>query len=182
MAASKLKMHVSPLTDQISAKFKWLYLCFLGPAFHWEAREHYVTKPEVENTNMAASKLEMHVSPLPDKISTKFQKLFLCFRGPAFRWYPREYYVTKSEVEQSNMAASILEMHVFPLPDKILTKFQRLYVCFRAPASHWDTRTYYPTKTEVDKTKMVACYLEMHVSPLQVEISTTFQRPYLCFR
>jgi len=124
----------------------------------------------------------MHVSPLTDQISTKFQRLYLCFRGPAFRWYPREYYATKPEVEYSNMAASILEMHVSPLPDKISAKFQRLYLCFRGPASHWDTRAYYSTKTVVEKSKMVACYLEMHVSPLQVEIWTKFERLYLCFR
>jgi len=140
MAASKLKMHVSPLTDQISAKFQRLYLCFLGPAFHWDSREQYATEPEVKDTNMTASKLEMHVSPLPDKISTKFQRLNLCFRLTAFRWYPREYYATKPEVENTNMVASKLQMHVSPFPDKISAKFQRLYLYFRGPASHWDIR------------------------------------------
>jgi len=79
MAASKPKMHVSSLTDQISAKFQRLYLCFLGPAFHWDSREYYATKPAVEYSNMAASILEMHVSALPDKISSKFLRLYLFF-------------------------------------------------------------------------------------------------------
>jgi len=174
MAASKLEMHVSPLPDNIWTKFQRLHLCFRGPASHWDRREYYATKPEVDKTNMAASKLKMHVSPLPDEISTKFQRLYICFRGPAIDWDPQEYYATKPEVENTNMAASKLEMHVSPLPDKISTKFQRLYLCFRGPASPWDTRAYYSTKTEVDKSKMmVACYLEMHVSPLQVEIFTS---------
>ena len=33
---------------------------------------------------MVASKLQMHVSPLPSKISTKFQRLYLCFLGSSF--------------------------------------------------------------------------------------------------
>ena len=36
-------------------------------------------KPEVEKSKMAASKLRMHASLLPDKISTKFQRLCLRF-------------------------------------------------------------------------------------------------------
>jgi len=42
---------------------------------------------------------------IPDKISTKFQSLYLCFRGPAFHWYPREYYATKPEVNKTNLVA-----------------------------------------------------------------------------
>jgi len=125
---------------------------------------------------MAASKLEMHVSSLSYEISTKFQRLYICFRGPAIDWDPREYYATKPEVDKINIAASKLKMHVSPLTNQITTKFQRLYLCFRGPTSHWETRAYYSTKTEGDKFKVVACYLEMHVSPLQVEISTKFQR------
>jgi len=95
-----IKMHVSPLPGEISTTFQRLYLCFLGPAFHWDSREYYATKPEVENTNKAASKLQMHVSPLPDEISAKFQRLYLCFRDPAFHWNPWEYLATKPEVEK----------------------------------------------------------------------------------
>jgi len=44
---------------------------------------------------MAASKLQMHVSPFPDNLSTKFQRLYLCCRRPTFHWDPWEYYATK---------------------------------------------------------------------------------------
>ena len=47
---------------------------------------------------LAASIHQMHVSPLPDKISTKFQRLCLCFRGLAFHWKIREDYATKPEL------------------------------------------------------------------------------------
>ena len=60
-------------------KFQRLCLCFRGLAFHWDIREDYATKPELENSKMAASELQMHVTPLPDKISTKFQRLYLRF-------------------------------------------------------------------------------------------------------
>jgi len=53
-------------------------------------RIYYATKPEEEKSNMAASTLEIHVSPLPAKISTKSQSLYLCFRGPAAHLDPRE--------------------------------------------------------------------------------------------
>jgi len=112
-------MHVSPLPDEISTKFQSLYISCQGPAIDWDPREYYAIKPEVDKTSMAASKLKMHISPLTYQISAKFQRLYLYFRGPASRWYPREYYATKPEVEYSNMAASILEVHVSPLPDKI---------------------------------------------------------------
>ena len=85
MAASKLQVHVSPVPDETSTKFRRLYLCFRGLAFHWDSWEYYATKPDVEKFKMAASKLQMHVSLLPDKISTKFRRLNPCFLGPAFQ-------------------------------------------------------------------------------------------------
>jgi len=124
---------------------------FFGTGFPLDQREHYVTKPEVDKINMAASKLEMHVSPLPDEISTKCQRLNLCFRRPATDWNSREIYATKPEVVETNMTASKLEMHVSQLPDEISTTFQRLYICFRGPAIDWGPREYYATKPEVDK-------------------------------
>jgi len=146
MAASKLEMYVSSLQDKIWTKLQRLHLCFRGSASHWNPRENYATKPEVDKTNMAASKLEMHVSPLPDETSTKFQRLYLCLREPASHWNPQEYYTTEPGVSKFNMAASKLGMHVSPLPDEMSTTFQRLYLCFREPASHWNPREYYATK------------------------------------
>ena len=58
--------------------------CTKGPAIHWNLQEDYTNKPEVEKSKMAASELQMHVSPLTDKISTEFQRLYLFFRGLAF--------------------------------------------------------------------------------------------------
>ena len=75
MAASKLQMHVSSLRDKISTKFQQLCLCFRGLAFHWDSSHDYATRPEVEKSKMAASKLQMHQSLLPNKISTKFRRL-----------------------------------------------------------------------------------------------------------
>jgi hypothetical protein len=34
---------------------------------------------------MAASKLEMYISQCVHEIATKFQRLYLCFRGPAIQ-------------------------------------------------------------------------------------------------
>jgi len=62
---------------------------------------------------MVACYLEMHVSPLQVQIATKIQRLYLCFRGLAFHWDPREYYATISEVENTNMGASKREMHIY---------------------------------------------------------------------
>ena len=86
IAASKLQIHFSPLPDKISTKFQRLHLCLRGPAFHWDSWEYYATKQEVEKSKMAASNFQIHSSPLSDKISTKFQRLYLHFRGPAFHW------------------------------------------------------------------------------------------------
>jgi len=96
------------------------------------------------------NRLEMYVSPVPDKISTKFQRLYLCFRGPTFNWNPREYYATKPEGEKAKTAAFKLAMHASPLPDKLSTIFQRLQLRFRGPTFHWD---YYVTELELEKSK-----------------------------
>ena len=121
MAASKLHMPVSLLPNKISTKFQQLHLYFRGLALHWDSWEDYVTNLELEKSKMVASKLQMHVTPFPDKISTKFRRLYYCFRGLAFHWDSWEYYATKPEMEKSKMAASKLQMHVYLLPDKIST-------------------------------------------------------------
>jgi len=76
------------------------YTYFQGPASHWDTRAYYSTKTEVDKSKMVACYLEMHVSLLQVEISTKFQRLYLCLRGPAFFWDPREYNATKPEVEK----------------------------------------------------------------------------------
>jgi len=103
-----------------------------GPAIHCDPRDYYATKPEAEKSKMATSEFEMNASPLVDKISTKFQRLHLYFRGPASHWNTRKYYSTKQEVRKSKLADLKLEMYLSPIPDKISTKFQRLYLCFRS--------------------------------------------------
>ena len=57
-----------------------------GSAIHWNLWEYCAIKLAVKKSKMAASKLQMHVSPLPDKLSTKFQRLHPCFWGPALHW------------------------------------------------------------------------------------------------
>ena len=79
-----------------SVHFKCMYLrcqtryqrkskCFRDLAFQWDFREYSATKPEVVKSKMAASKLQMRVSPLSDKISTKLQRLRPCFWDPALQ-------------------------------------------------------------------------------------------------
>jgi len=121
-----LKCTFSPPPDEISTKFKWLYLCFRGLASHWDSLEYYATKPEVDKTNMAGLNSEIRAFPLAEKIFTKCQRLYLCFREPAFHKHEQDYYATKPEVEKFKMAASKLKMHVSPLPHEISAKFQRL--------------------------------------------------------
>ena len=87
---------------------------------------------------MAASKLQMHESPLPYKISTKFQRLYLCFWGSALQWDSRDYNATLPEVEKCKMAAYKLWIHVSPLARKISTQLQRLYThIFWVQISNW---------------------------------------------
>ena len=51
------------------------------------------------NYKMAASKPEVLISQLVDKIQTKSQRLNLHFRGPTVQWDWRQYCTTKPEVE-----------------------------------------------------------------------------------
>ena len=83
----KLRAVVSPLPDKISTKFQQLYHHFRDPAIHSDLWKYGATKPEVDKCKMASTKLHMHVSPLSDKLSTKFQRLYSRFRGPAFHCY-----------------------------------------------------------------------------------------------
>ena len=63
---------------------------------------------------MAASKLQMHVNPLPDMISMIFQRLYLRFRGLAFHWDISEYHASKPEVEQPKLITCLeAEIHAF---------------------------------------------------------------------
>jgi hypothetical protein len=85
---------------------------------------------------MAASKLEMHISQFVHKIATKFQRLYLCFRGPAIQWKYWQCCTTQrgeTGSGKSKMAAFKLEMHICQHVHKIATKFQRLCLRFRGP-------------------------------------------------
>jgi hypothetical protein len=48
---------------------------------------------------MATSEMELVISQLLDEIETKFRRLDLHFRGPAFEWHEFKYCPTKPEVE-----------------------------------------------------------------------------------
>ena len=81
MAVSKtsnayISAFVDKITKKISTKFQRLNLHFLDQAFYWDSRGYCATKPEVEKSNMVTSKRQMRVSPLPDKMSTKFPRLY----------------------------------------------------------------------------------------------------------
>ena len=56
--------------SQVNPHIFTIHLCFRGLAFHCDSWEYCANKPEIEKSKMAASKLQMHVSLLPDKIST----------------------------------------------------------------------------------------------------------------
>jgi len=114
----KMKIKViSSLTHKLSTNFKH-YIDF-GSGFPLEPMGILCDLTASGKSKVAASKLQMHVFPLADNISTKFQRLNLCYWGLTFRLDPWEYDATKPEVEKSKMAASKLQIHVFPLPDKI---------------------------------------------------------------
>jgi hypothetical protein len=57
MAASKLQLRVSLLTDKISTKLQRLNLGFRGLASYWDSPEDCATEPEVEKFKMVAGKL-----------------------------------------------------------------------------------------------------------------------------
>ena len=163
MAATKLQLHVSSLPGKMSTKFQRLYLCSGAPASHWDSWEYYSTEPEVEISKMAASKLQMHVNSLPDKILSKFQRLYLCFLGPAFHWDSWEYYATVPEVGKCKMAASKLQMHVLSLAHKISTQFQLLHPCFFRSSFLTGQGRIPRAQPEVEK---------MAISELQIRICT----------
>ena len=156
MAASKLQMHVSPLPDKISTKFQRLFLCFRGLAFHWDIWEDYETKPEVEKFKMATSQLQLRASTLSGKISMEFKRLYLRFRGASFPLGLTRILCDQAGSGYSKIAAGKLQLRVSPLPDKISTKFQRLCLCFRGLAFHWEIWEYYEIKPKGEKFKLAA--------------------------
>ena len=149
-------MHVSPLPDKITTKFQRLYQCFRSPAFHWDIREDYATKPELEKSKMAASELQMHVSPLPDKISTKFQRLYQFFSRSSISLGLMKILWDRTGSGKFKMATSQLLLRVSALSEKISTEFQRLYLRFWGPAFHWNLWEWCATKPEAESTKCSA--------------------------
>ena len=116
MAATKFQMHVSPLPDKRYQRTSNGFTPKLwGPAFQRNYCRYCTTKPEVEQSKMAAIELQMHVSPLPDKISTKFQLLAVFGVQHSIGTYRKLCYSTGSGL--SKMASAKLQMHVSPLPN-----------------------------------------------------------------
>jgi hypothetical protein len=78
MAAAKPEVLISRLADQIAARFQRLRPCFRGQAIQVNYCGYCATEPEVENQRwrlLAASKLEVLISQLPDRIATQSQRL-----------------------------------------------------------------------------------------------------------
>ena len=74
---------LSRLLDQIATRFQRLYLCFRDRAFQWDNSQYCTTKVEgtgSEKSKMAAYTTEMHISQLPDQITTRFQCYTCVFR------------------------------------------------------------------------------------------------------
>ena len=89
MAAKKLEIHISPLVQKIATKLQRLYLGVwvqLSNGSGGNAVRPNGEKPEVEKSKMAAYKLEIRLCQLVYKIAMQFQRLYLCFRGPAILW------------------------------------------------------------------------------------------------
>src|SRR5664279_40176 len=99
---------------------------------------------ESQKSKMAASKPDILISQLLDKIETKFQRLTLHFRGPATQWEWLEYCATKTEAENP------IWRPTFPLcrPPSWIFHFRfGLTVFPLAPFSCWTSEMYgYPLK------------------------------------
>jgi len=78
---------------------------------------------------MAASKTEVHISKLVDKIETKVQQLYM-FSRSSYPMGTSKMLYNQTGSKTSNMAAFKPEVHIAKLVDKIGTKVQRLYACF----------------------------------------------------
>jgi len=72
---------------------------------------------------MAASKTEVPISKLVDKMETKLQRLCICFRGPATQWDYQKMLYHQAGSEKSNMAAFKSEVPISKLVDKIETLY-----------------------------------------------------------
>jgi len=57
------------------------------------------------------------------------------------------------DVEKSRMMSSEFQMLTSLLPGKNSTKFQRVHLHLRGPASQWNSLKYYSSKPEVEKTE-----------------------------
>ena len=153
MGAHTTEMHISQLPDQIATRFQRVFLCFWGRAIRCDKCQHCITI--VEGTRSGKSKMaaynnEMHISWLPDQLATRFQRLYLSFRGRATRWDKCQHFITQGEGTGSGkfeMAAYYTEMHISQLPDLMAARFQRLCLCFRGRALQWDNSQYCTTKS-----------------------------------
>ena len=82
MAASKLQIHVSPLSDKISITiFQLLHSCFVVQYSNGTCADTVQANQKWIIQDGGLQTLNACVSPLPDKISTKFQRLYVRFRG-----------------------------------------------------------------------------------------------------
>ena len=63
-------------------------------------------------------------------------------------------------------------MHVYPLPDKISTKFQRQHLCFWGPAFHWDLWEYHATNPEVKNPR----WRPLNFKYIYIRSQTSYQR------
>ena len=149
MAAFNLEIRITLHVHEIAMKLQRLYLCFRGSVIQWKQWRCCATKRGETGSGkskMAASKLEIHLSPHVQKIATKFQRLYLCFRGlcfrgPAIQWEWCQCRTTKrgeTGSGKSKMAAFIFKIRSPHLVHKLTTECQRLYPCSRDPATQRD--------------------------------------------
>ena len=92
---------------------------------------------------MAAAKLEVLISQLPDKIATPFQRL-TPFSGSSNSMAPLRILSDVTGSRFLKMAAAKPEVLISQLLDKIATPFQRLTPNFRDPATQWRHCEYCP--------------------------------------
>jgi len=121
---------------------------------------------------MAASKLRLRISQLVHMISTKFQRLNLCIRGPTINHGKLPCSTVKQKETGSGkfkMAASTLRLSIYQLAHKIATKFQRLNLCVRGPNIKHGKLTCSTVKQEETgsgKFKMAASKLRLRISQI----------------
>ena len=139
---------ISQLLYKIETKFQRLLPPLSYTVIPLELRVKLPDATGSGKSKLAACKLEIRITQRVHKLTTKFQRRYLCFRGPAIQWKLLQCCTTKREETESGkskIVACKLEIRKTQLVHMIITKFQRLSTHFRGPATRWDLCRCSPT-------------------------------------